>query len=354
MPQGRHSYYVRFQFRGQAIFESLRTENKNLAQKRAQALLDTVIERYYEGFNAGRKTTIGQILMAYHLAPLGLSERSKRANVGYFLRIVAPLLSPTAACTRKAMDVVTPRNIHAYHNAELRKGRSGASINSDVRQGRSVLSRRFRDYLRGEGLVLPSCVEGFLEVAPLRDPKSHRGYVPIEREKLAKMDTDLAKLKSEDPQAWLVIALARRTGLRNSEILAATGSWLKERPEGLVIEVRNRLEFATKNGVEGAILLDPELAEALRGTPPDAYLVADHMGKTARRNLVYRKVSAWMRCWLPGREKSLYELRKEAGSTLAMALGLDAAQRLLRHKNVQTTKNYYVATTIASPSLLTL
>ncbi len=90
--------------------------------------------------------------------------------------------------------------------------------------------------------------------------------------------------------------------------------------------------------------LSEELVEEFRadiGTR--RYLVANDKAPTARQNAIYRTASAFVRKHLPGRSKSLHELRMYAGARVATEHGLYAAKEFLGHATVSTTEKHYAA-----------
>lgn len=347
IPTNRSSYYVRFKFRGQAVFESLKTENKKTAQTRAQAIFDTAGERYYAGYKDGRTTTLLQIVNAYLIAPLGVSDVAKRANVSYLLKMAAPGVEREEVL-KMPVSVLTDASVQRYQQSQLDKNRRPKSINSDVRQGRSVFSKRARAHFKGCSISLPINLREFLDTPQLVD-RDEGGYEPIPRETIVLMDAAIEGLKQEDFEMWKIISLIRRTGMRNIEILNARAGWITSHGEQVVIDLRNRRakngvgDFRIKNRFEGMIVLDEELAEAFAGLLPDENLILPGATNTARQNLIDRKANKWLRTFIPDRVKCLYELRKEAGSIVAAERGMDASQQLMRHRDRKTTEDYYAS-----------
>lgn len=347
IPNGRSSYYVRFKFRGQAVFESLKTSNKKQAQQAAQNIFDTAHDRYYAGYRDGRTTTLAQIEAAYLAAPIGVSDEAKRANLNYILRMAAPDL-PHDQALAMPVSVLNDGSVQVYQQSQLDRSRRPKSINSDLRQGRSVFSKRARAHYKALKIAMPITLRDFLD-APMLPDHDEGGYEPIDRGTIVRMDAAIGRLKAEDFEMWKIISLIRRIGMRSKEILNAKGSWLEARGEHTVINLRNRRgrtdqpDFKTKNKLEGLIILDQEMIEAFAEVRPDEYLIAQGEKPTTRTNLIYRKANKWMRKFVPDRSKCLYELRKEAGSVVAEEHGLDAARQLLRHKDRSTTEKYYAA-----------
>lgn len=350
IPAGRASFYIRFKFRGISIYESLRTDEKATARRRAQNILDTVQERYFEGHRGGEKTTFAQIETAYTIAPLNCSTAARRHNVSLLLRICCPSMERAAALTQ-TLTRCTAAAIQQYQSAQLARGRPPGSINSDLRQARSVFSRHARQAYEASKINLPGDIQKFLNQPGLRDRRQKTGYVPIPRDALAALDDALVTLRQTNRAMWLVVMMMRSLGMRNSEVLRATGSQLIQHQGQFAIDLRNTADASIKNELEGIITLDPLLASELGAVAPCEYIVYHGKSKTARRNFIYKDTNRWLRKFIPGRTKCLYELRKEAGSVTAHRDGVFAAKKFLRHQSQATTERYYLGALSAASSI---
>lgn len=349
-------YYCRFQFRGREVYQSLKTSSKAEAKRRAQILLENAHDEKWAHPRSKKCCTLGDILAAYREASIKPSDDTRSNNIYRLLSIVAPK-TPEKEAAKLSADVCTDAAIFEYRNRcsnppPAAKGqpqvapRPNGSINSDVRKARSIFSKDAMAYYRAKGLSLPDTIPAFLGVRHLEAPNA--GYQPIGEATAAKIDEGIAKLKTEDIELWKVLSIMRRMGLRNGEVLAMKGHWLEQTPQGPAIAIRNRADWQPKNRVEATILIDEELAEELAKSGKDEYVIAPRKTPTQRYNLLYRTASKWIRRHIPGRTKSLYELRKEAGSVVATTQGLFAAQTLLRHKSQSTTETFY-ATNLTMP-----
>jgi len=350
VPKGRKSFYVRFKFRGLSIFESLRTAEKAVAKRRAQNIYDTAQERYFEGHRGGEKTTFEQIETAYTIAPLDCSVAAKRHNFSILLRMCCPGME-RAAALKQTLTRCTAAAIQQYQAAQLARGRPAGSINSDLRQARSVFSRHARQAYEASKINLPGDIHTFLEQPGLRDRRQKTGYVPIPREALAALDDALIGLRHRNRDMWLVITLMRNLGMRNGEVYRATGSQLVRHQGQLAIDLRNNAEATIKNELEGIIILDPALASEMSAVAPGEHIICAGKSKTSRRNFIYKETSRWLRRFIPNRPKCLYELRKEAGSITAHRHGIFAAKKLLRHRSQVTTERYYLGALSAASSI---
>jgi integrase len=161
-----------------------------------------------------------------------------------------------------------------------------------------------------------------------------------------KSEWEAQQIRQTDPDTFRVYLLAARLGLRDKEIVSVRGDWIEERRGKWVLAIIDRPQqpFRTKAGVNRWLELSQELIDEFCtdiGKP--CYLVADGKSPTTRQNAIYRTASAFIRRHLPGRSKSLHELRKYAGARIATEHGLYAAKEFLKHATVSTTEKHYAA-----------
>jgi integrase len=125
-------------------------------------------------------------------------------------------------------------------------------------------------------------------------------------------------------------------GLRNSEVRRAQVDWLQQRQAERWIVVR---VSKSARGVRW-VPLAPDLWEELRRRATGDFLLA---GRTAteRRALVERELNRWIARVLPGR--FAYDLRRQAGSTVLDAQGIEACMSFLGHQSADTPRRWYAS-----------
>ena len=386
IPAGRSSYYVRFKFRGEKIHQSLHTANRKEATKTAQALWDSARERYAPGYKDGKQTTIQQIVAVYLLGSLKPSTTARQSSVSQLLAIACPEIfekmdrdiaaevktlvasgiredvartaankkfrpRARASALAESAERLTDSAILEYQDKQRAAGRSAYSINSSVRQAKAVLSKRAKQALHASGVALPQTHIAFLGASMLPIETEDIGYDPIDRDALKRMDAAVGALKSKSRPIWTIVSLARRLGMRNIEILHARKSWIVREGGHNLINLQNRVDevtgkvFRVKNGYAGKIIVDDELFDSFKHLEPTDFLVSPKALHWTRQSLIYRRANDWLRPFIQDRpgKKLLYELRKEAGSIVAMEQGLEAARQFLRHKSITTTLRWYHA-----------
>lgn len=174
------------------------------------------------------------------------------------------------------------------------------------------------------------------------------------------MHAESLKVKTEQPELWLVNAMLRQLGLRDEELEGAKRDWIEvDEATGrawLVIKNRGAEFRVLKNGLpERRLELDKELKEVL--LPKTGYLIEAPKRQnvtgtgirtttgdspSARHDLIYRTHCQWMKKFIPERKKKNHELRMYAGSLVWKKYGLQAASYFLGHLSVTTTERYYV------------
>jgi hypothetical protein len=233
--------------------------------------------------------------------------------------------------------------------------RVNVGANSVLRQAQMVFARRHRRIW--SGWRLPESLDGFLRVRALPEPAPR--FVPIDETLIAKLDRAAAKLQEgewpkglEQPpkcsaqDLWEVNRAIRLMGLRDSEVLAMKTSWLVKHAGRLCLEVAARPGASVPKGHCGKVVvprvLEPLWRERSRRDHAE-FLIAPAALPTNRFDLVYRTHSRWVRKFIgDNRRKTNHELRKHAGSLVAVKFNSwEAAARFLR-EDLETAKKHYL------------
>lgn len=245
--------------------------------------------------------------------------------------------------------------------ADSRPGNGG--LNTCIRNVKAIFTPRVVKIKFGN-LKLPDLRE--LRSAPFLRHRS-KGFVPWPVGVYEAMHEASEKLRTSDPELWLVNAMLRRLGLRDGELLAARRDWIEVQsvPAGdemgpplmrawLVVHDRDAQEAdededveevdgfeVLKHGKPRKLELDAELMSLL--LPREGHLIGDGWTPHARYTFLYRAHNQWVRKFIPKRKKANHELRMYAGSLVYMRDGLEEAAAFLGHKSTTTTERYYAA-----------
>jgi hypothetical protein len=252
------------------------------------------------------------------------------------------------------------RNQEARIKAGL-EPRTPANVNYFMRAAKSVFSNRDMGETYNE-LRLPQTIEGWRKTTFLRAPKNDR-FRQIPRSILERMDRRARKFflrvarwykrrnnerfvnqyLNAHASYWLI----RRCGLRNTEVENLRWEWFKPDEDGNMWLHLVEYPYWKPKGIAGEVPVAQELYNelvALFGPPrpgKDGYVLLGT--KDHRDDGTHRAPSKFCRKYIGGdRDKSLYELRKQAGSEIALRDGIEAACKFLRHDDFKTTWKYYI------------
>lgn len=193
-------------------------------------------------------------------------------------------------------------------------------INRVLARAASVFGKEIRKTYTAAGLHIPPDV---LTIARLREPK--RLARPVSGSQVWRAHLGVARRwKAIDPRRLVVFELMRYCGLRDSEVLAMRWHWIRKADGIAWIDIINREEssdpgrdgYRPKNhrdrSVPVRLALIDRWARLLPSEDPYGYVIP-----ATQRSLYadwWRELSTTVRTYWPDRSKSLYELRRYAGS----------------------------------------
>ncbi len=207
------------------------------------------------------------------------------------------------------------------------------TINSTLRQARTMFSRRAMSYLYGK-LTLPD-VSGFMTepLLPVEDMEPN----PVREKEFAAMLKAAADAPAE---VALVNMILRQTGLRSGSVEALHASWLEKLKCGYWCHVRVRKGRTALYSIP----ISRELAaKILRRRRKPAVVLPD--GTPAQRHeLVHKVHNEWVKRFIGGageRVQGNHRLRDTVATALLSWLGMDAAKLALGHADEKTTQKHY-------------
>jgi hypothetical protein len=341
----------RFQHQGKRRMFTTDTADLPLAKARAKQMLESLLDGNWNDRMQVQTPrgipTIGEVLDWHDRADRVVRENTARNYQRSLLVILRQVNGWTDEQAKAAkVDVLTEALVRRWQ--AIRQERESVnfvdplecntSINSTLRQARSVFSRRMVAEMEAAGIVMPPTLVGFLKARNVKEV-THR-FVPIPQATVDAMNAALPALREEDERLWAFHLMIRMMGLRSSEILRARRHWLVEAAGQTFLAVdRRHGEQAPKRG-DGMvpvpqILLDWFSAHGDEKLIPGA---SEH-----DREAVKRRHSKWVRQFLPNRTKTNHELRKHTGSVIAMKYNsFERAAEFLRI-DLDTAREYYLA-----------
>lgn len=375
MPNGDRSPFwaVDFELQGKRVIHSTGTGDKVAAMKVAQAKVAAALSGRWEQLGASKLkaevATVGEIVAAYRA---GIAARTKvrprtiGSNVSMLRTIVRAVHGEAAKMEGLRSSILTRELLQQYKEARFAQARTvgeqeraRTSTNSTLAQARSLFSKAALELYQDRKLKLPD-LTGFLGVTRFKDDRDV-SFVPIAPAMLGEIDAAAWALLQPDagrvlgdgvtaeerrlcparPDIFLAYILARYVGMRDIEIVNARWEWLTRWPEGWRMEIIRRAYYDPK-GSEGRVTIGEDLHALLQAHGDRTSLwILPATTKTGRFDAVYRDANAWLRQWLPDREKGMHELRKQAGSEVyTREHSLSAAAEFLRNKEETCRKHY--------------
>lgn len=340
--QEHEHYFVKFEVRRKQYFRCLFTAEKKEAERRAKKLQATARAGQFDLLDESKarqspveqSVTLGEVIKLYQkeiINRAGLDERTVRGNIAA-ARLLARQMCDTATPDLVALSRFTGPTVRKWMDARVAQAkkdkksteRAKASINSALRQGGSLFSKQALMLYEDRGLQLPD-MKGL--TARFNVDKNDT-FVPFSPNALKALDEAISNRRTEAPGMWLILMLARKLGLRAKEIQNVRREWFEQWPDGVRLAVVERPGEFKPKGRERRVPVPQELYESLMEVAGEDYLIeAPH--KTGREDMVNRTTNEWLRTYMPGREKKLHELRKQAGS-----------EHLMQHKDMQMTRDW--------------
>jgi len=248
----------------------------------------------------------------------------------------------------QALDVLSPEKIAEWRNTYVAK-----AGNDPVK--RKSAERSAASYLRCCKALFATDVLNVLSVPlppnpfaslKIKDPGPQRYQSTINAEWL--LACAERELKQAQPQAFLGLVLCLWGGLRRKE--ADNLLWKQvDLNEGL-IHIR-RTEFFEPKTEESQRSVDipPVVVKILRSYMGNSPFVMDGADANPAATYDYYRCDCTWRIlidWLKSKgvtdPKAIHSLRKESGSLIASAYGIEAARQHLGHRDIKTTSAHYV------------
>ena len=269
-----------------------------------------------------------------------------------------------------ALSVITPEKLQSWRLATLKAAgpnptdqrAAKTSINSIMRLAKSLFAPKILRFIDAMNLpVNPFKDVEFFERSSMRYDSKIDVPTLVEAAQL-----ELSAVP-ENLEQWKAFVLMLFAGLRRNE--ADKLRWESIDFMAGLLRIEDHAHFQTKSeDSKGSVELDPEVIAMLRAwrrlDPRGEYvLCSENQARIGTRSRCYRAertfeaLVAWLRSKGITAQKSLHELRKEAGSVVNQAHGIFAASRFLRHSDIAITAKHYLdkkqRVTVGLGSLLT-
>jgi integrase len=277
----------------------------------------------------------------------GLRGRARRAKYDYMHGGRRAWL---AKLDGQRLDLLTPETVTAWRNQyvsnagpdPIKRKSAERSAASYLRCTRSLFTHDVLSILK---VKLPA---NPFEGVKLKDPGPQRYHSDVNPEWL--LGCAERELREKQPQHYLALFLCLWAGLRRKE--ADLLLWQQVDLKEGQIHVRRTAYFEPKTEESQRVIdLAPEAVDVIRsfkkgsqsefvlnGSEPNPSATYDYY----RCDCLWRDLNAWLRNKGVRHTKAIHALRKESGSLIASAFGIEAARQHLGHRDIRTTSAHYV------------
>jgi integrase len=371
-------FSCKIQFAGHRESFPLHTANRDDAAQKAR---DIYVDIVRNGWDAALKThkpkpivalpvlTVGEFFRVVALTGVitHLALITYKTKLRSLIAFICKLGSGRAKGVRhrewrkkvdeQPLSVITLEALKAFQQHILSNGAEDlrkltqASITYDgyVRNLRALFREKVRAELAHLGVILPPSL--FDQLPFLVKGRSAFAYVSTIRAK-SLMKAAVAELLPNDPDAFMVFALALLLGFRRNEIDGLRWDMVNWERKHIALVPHEFLHLKTP-GSSAEIRLEREMLSLLRQyrkmARGDYVVFSENAPRKAKFYRHYRcerhfdRVNQWLKKHGVTNLKPLHTLRKECGSLINEKHGLVAASKALRHASIDITVTYYLS-----------
>lgn len=352
--------YCRFQHKGRRYLRRTEKFDERGAQMAAWQIYREVIEGSAPESKPRKvkSATVGQCIEVYNAGALTMERPVRKISRNSSLTALRTLCR--TVWPERDLDKIKVTELNRDCVLEFRKRRRAEDgippegdsqhnyrLNRHVGKAQSVFSREARKLYQEAGLVLPDKV---LKTSRLVEPK--KTPRPVQALDVWKAHLRVARAyKKKEPRALVAFEMMRYAGLRDSEVLALRRHWIRFEDDIAYLDIINRsvlndpagAGYRPKNHRDRHVPVRRELVERWLELLPDCgphdYLL--HGEDRAQSVRWWRRLSSLVHKVWPDRQKSLYELRRFAGSSyLSKTRDIPGTARFLGDTIEVTYKNY--------------
>jgi len=303
--------------------------------------------------------TVGELLDAWRGLELGITDGHQRAAANALANVLRR--AGFAAPEEESADVLCGRTARRFFDAVNRECASldqvtaasrKRSANSVFNQAKSVVQVAALARYRDAGLNVPEVVEFVTEGNAERFDKG----LDLEQEPPGPelMAGVLAAWPGlEDWNEFAAVGLELAFGLRAGEVAQARWEWFTVRDGLHQLDAQATVKNGT--GRLRVVALNPFWAQfEARARASGKWQAAGSVldgSETERRDLVFRRVSEWLRGLGWPLQKTNHGLRSWAGGQVTIRYRLEEAQIWLRHRSITTTQSHYTSRWIGAEAL---
>ena len=337
---------------GRRMQRSLDTNVAEVAVKRALAnIIEPALKEQWGAVDATKLkrhfATVRELVEAWRGLGLACGEQHRRAAANALFNLLrrAGHERPEAA----SAEILNGRTVRRFFDSvnagcaeldQIEAGKRRRSANSIFNQAKAVVQPAAVARYRDAGLNVPD-VREFIEAGRAeRFDKCEASQEPPEPELVARVLAEWPLL--EDWNEFAAVGLELAFGLRAGEVAQARWDWFGVRDGYHYLHAQ--AEVKNGSGRLSVCALNPFWETFVERAGERRLQVANTVlegSETERGDLVFRRVSAWLRGLGWPLQKTNHGLRAYAGGEVAVRYGLEHAQVWLRHRSITTTQGHY-------------
>lgn len=351
------------QVEGRRRIISTNTSDASLAKVRAKNLIERALDGKWDEDDAEKKAYQGIPTFGECVDQLLTGDQHvRRATANDYVSSLFKILEEVKGWDReesktKKIDILTDTVVRDFQAKRQNRDtvtfveplKVNTTINSTVRQARSVFSQRAITNYEAAGMTMPPTLQKFLKAPALKQVSHKYSDNPIPQDQIDSMNEALPALREQDERLWAVHIMIRLMGMRDSEMWRARKDWIVKRGEKAFLVINSRDGEAAPKRSDGEIPIPQVLLEWFALQPGEFLIPGKH--KTERYNVIYRQHNKFVREHVVNRTKGNHELRKWAGSIVAQKTNSwERAADFLRI-DIETAKSHYLAFTEPTEAL---
>lgn len=340
------SWAFRKTHEGRQVWVSLRTKIKADAETKKAQFLVTLRD---SGWDAAISELKGKRVLKKGESPtIEDMERLYKEFMGQSRKPVSEsTLVHNIGCLRRLMKLCNAADLARFDPQKLKWSPENTSnLSAQIRAAQSIFKKPAIAFWAKRGFHLANPFGG-IEKRSIQKG----GYIPLGQECRERIWTESKELP---PRQRMIVILALGAGLRRGEIDAARMSWLVRDKSETILTVKQEDGFKPKSGKHRSIPISNECAaellalrEQCQAPPSENFLIPSVGVKRGQVRLdsQFRALLPWLAERGLTETKGIHGLRREAGSVVATAHGIQQAKEFLGHSSVVTTESYYAGLT---------
>lgn len=345
----RYGFYFQATANGRRYFQTLETEDQDVAAERARLKLQAIQSERWADLERSKTRrsycSLQEVVDVYRAAARRSGQPTPAtiaAHVGALQRVVGGDLASQSAQMLDANAGIRYAERMLADCETLDRPARQRTIAAVLAHVRALVSPRMAEEYVASGLTIPREAWGAFRARFVVDVPRKDYLRPTAAEETM-LRTAAAKLRETDQALWSVWLMSLYLGLRAREQAFVKWSWFRIGEDGTAwLDVVRREEegFAPK-GWSGSIQIHATVWQALQAGRGQSEYVLPGKSYWQRYGVVTDQFSGWMKGLGWSREKAAHELRKLGADEVGRRHGGGAADIWLRHAPRSVGERHY-------------